>query len=265
MRASFYNKEVKMYKDVTRRFFRQVPFIENTIWTVPENVTSIKVDCAGAQGNTGGYGGRVECFLSVTPKEILYLTIGKVPANWNIAEYNASDIRTAADDLNSRLVVAGGGGSRCNHVASGGAGGGLTGGAGSSSGYVSAGAGGTQTAGGAGGYPTIGVSIGHAHTAPNGSFGLGGSGTVCGYEGNGGAGGAGWYGGGGGSGAWNKVGAFTSTGGGGSSYANPNLCSEVIHTQGYQYGNGYISFEYEVAETDGYDYYIYTPVIKTLK
>lgn len=29
--------------------------------------------------------------------------------------------------------------------------------------------------------------------------------------------------------------------GGGSSYTHPDLCSEVVHTQGFQSGNGYIT------------------------
>lgn len=235
---------LQIYKGATlvyTRKFDPVTFTENGTWVVPAGIRKIAVDCVAASGNGGGAGGRVRCVLSVEPQTVLYLVVGKVPANWYVAEYNASDVRTTADDLNSRLIVAGGGGGRCSHVASGGAGGGLTGGAGSTTGYVSAGQGGTQEKGGAGGYPTVGVSVGHAHTAANGAFGLGGNGSVCGYEGNGGAGGAGWYGGGGGSGAWNKVGAFTSTGGGGSSYTHPTFCTNVEHTQGFNTGNGYIT------------------------
>ena len=220
---------LQIYKGATlvyTRSFDPVTFTENGTWVVPAGIRKIAVDCVAASGNGGGAGGRVRCVLSVEPQTVLYLVVGKVSANWYVAEYNASDVRTTADDLNSRLIVAGGGGSRCNHIASGGAGGGLTGGAGSTTGYVSAGQGGTQES---------------AHTAASGAFGLGGNGNVCGYEGNGGAGGAGWYGGGGGSGAWNKNGAFTSTGGGGSSYTHPTLCTNVEHTQGFNTGNGYIT------------------------
>lgn len=117
----------------------------------------------------------------------------------------------------------------------------MVGGSGTSTGYVTAGTGGTQTAGGTEGRNTVAVAVGHAHDVVNGGFGLGSNGNVCGYEGNGGAGGAGWFGGGGGSGAWNKNGAFTSTGGGGSSYTDPNLCTNVVHTQGYQSGNGFVT------------------------
>lgn len=234
----YWSKELLMNQKAK---FDPVTFTENGSWIVPKGIKQIAVDCVAASGNGGGAGGRVRCILSVEPQTVLYLVIGKVPANYWEAGYNASDVRTTANDMSTRLIVAGGGGSRCNHIASGGVGGGLIGGNGSSTGYVSAGLGGTQESGGAGGYPTIAVSVGHAHTAANGVFGLGGAGSICGYEGNGGAGGAGWFGGGGGSGAWNKNGGFTSTGGGGSSYTHPTLCRDVIHTQGYRTGNGYIT------------------------
>ena len=79
------------------------------------------------------------------------------------------------------------------------------------------------------------------HNGLNGSFGIGGAGNVCGYEGTTGAGGAGWYGGGSGAGDWNKNGGYTAGGGGGSSYTNPTLCSEIKHTQGFNTtGNGYV-------------------------
>ena len=58
--------------------------------------------------------------------------------------------------------------------------------------------------------------------------------------GAGSAGGAGYYGGGSGGAQWNKNGAFAAGGGGGSSYTKPELCSEVVHTQGFRSGAGYI-------------------------
>ncbi len=234
----YWSKELLMNQKAK---FDPVTFTENGSWIVPKGIKQIAVDCVAAQGKEGGPGGRVQCVLNVTPGQELFFVVGKVPANFWTAEYNASDVRTNPNDLASRLIVAGAGGSRCTHIASGGPGGGLIGGPGSSTGYVTAGQGGTQESGGPGGYPTVAVSVGHAHTAPAGSFGLGANGTVCGYEGNGGAGGAGWFGGGAGSGAWNKNGGFTSTGGGGSSYTHPTLCSNVVHTQGYRAGNGYIT------------------------
>ena len=113
-------------------YFDPVTFTNSGSWVVPPGIKQIRVDCVAAQGNEGGLGGRVQCVLNVTPGQELFLVVGKVPANFWTAEYNASDVRTNRDDLASRLIVAGAGGSRCKHIASGGAGGGLTGGAGSS-------------------------------------------------------------------------------------------------------------------------------------
>lgn len=68
------------------------------------------------------------------------------------------------------------------------------------------------------------------------------SGTNC----VGGYGGAGWYGGGGAvSGHYwagsSANGSSEAAAGGGSSYTNPTLCSEVVHTQGYRAGSGYVT------------------------
>lgn len=280
MRASFYNKEVKMYKGVIRRFFKRVTFTENTTWTVPENVTSISVDCVGAKGwndanCTAGKGGRIQCNLSVTPQQTLYFTIGTIPTNGPTASYNASDIRLNENALQNRIIVAGGGGSGSYanrygiFAAAGGGGGNLVGGTGGTAlrwGYSSSGGtGGTQTSGGTGG--TAATPYSRSFVGGVGTLGLGGNGDT--YTGVAGAGGAGYYGGGGGatsSFADEKTKANAAGGGGGgSSYTDPNLCSEVIHTQGYQNGNGYISFDYEVEETDGYNYYIETTEIKALR
>lgn len=212
-------------------------------FVVPHGVKQMYFDVRGACGYGGSAGGRVTGLLKVPAGTVLHFVTAYTKTDHTTPQYNASDIRIPAlspeNWLNQRIVVAAGGGSHSTRGVAGGSGGGLVGSAGSSQGYVTAGAGGTQTAGGVGGYPTVSVSVGHAHTAASGAFGSGGAGTVCGYEGNGGAGGAGWYGGGGGSGAWNKNGAFTSSGGGGSSYANPAYCSNVVHEQGVS-ATGYI-------------------------
>lgn len=184
----------------------------NVSWQVPKGITKIRVDCVGSQGeNNGGKGGRVQCILKVTPNQILYITVGSIPSSYWEASYNASDIRIGGTSYNNKVVVAGGGGSTS----------------------------GKGRAGGVGGAGTP-VSVGHYHNGNPGSLGLGGNGSVCGYEGNSGAGGAGYYGGGAGAGDWNKNGAYTAGGGGGSSYTNSTLCTEVVHTQGYRDGNGYI-------------------------
>lgn len=245
------NKTYSYFKRVTQTFNTSGSFQE---YTVPQGVTKIEVDCVaskGADGDStgkGGYGGRVQCNLQVTPGQTLYFYVGAVNSPNTTAQYNASDIRTNnagvtdSTSLNSRLVVAGGGGSG---VASywGGAGGGLTGVKGENSDY--GGNGGTQSGGGSGGN--------------NGTFGLGGNGKQ--YVGTtSGAGGAGWYGGGSGSG-FRNVGA----GGGGSSYTSSG-CSSVVHTQGYWNNNGYITIKLNVPATESdYDFRLATIEAKVVK
>lgn len=214
-------------------------------YKVPAGVKKLQIDCVAAKGancaGVGGNGGRVECILSVKAGQILYITAGKVPAVHNIAEYNASDIRLGGTELSDRVVVAGGGGSSNVNLSQGakrgGHGGGLTGGNGEG-GYASGGFGGTQTEGGRAGIHLSGTNHGF-YSGAQGKFGLGGNGG----NGNVGAGGAGWYGGGGGSSMnVSKVPGMSNTaGGGGSSYTDPELCSEVVHTQGFNAdGNGYV-------------------------
>ena len=226
-------------------------------YTVPEGVTSVKVDCVGAKGYTasleGGLGGRVKCNLSVTPGQTFYVWVANAHSNITTPEYNASDIRTSSaditstDGLNSRLIVAGGGGdgSQTNHGGGkGGHGGGLIGGSGRD-GYGTVATGGTQTAGGTGG--THGAAYGGGSGQGNsGTLGLGGATKAYG-AGSGGCGGAGYYGGGGGSMCTvNKIASVNGVGGaGGSSYTHPDLCSEVKHAQGYQSGNGYVKISYK--------------------
>lgn len=209
-------------------------------YTAPKWVTKIRVDCVAARGTNSntttteraGKGGRVQCDLTVTPGQTLYIFAGNIPTQGTTAEYNASDVRTNnagitnATSLQSRLVVAGGGGNsrypnpNRHYYGSGGNGGGLTGGNGTAGGYDSkAGTGGTQSAGGTTG----------------GTFGLGGGGN----DNN--AGGAGWYGGGRGTTTGHNSVFYTGGGGGGSSYTSSTLCSNVTHTQGYGDGAGYVT------------------------
>jgi hypothetical protein len=218
-------------------------------WTVPSGVNSITVDLQGAQGGStssaGGLGGRVQLTLSVTSNSTLYFYVGGQGINNGVGGYNgggtasgithgasgggATDIRTSIADLNSRLVVAGGGGgaSAGSYPGVGGAGGGLIGGNGPTSGGFVGGKGGTQSAGGAGG-------SGYCSPAA-GSFGQGG-GTANMYHCP--AGGGGWYGGGQGA---------VMGGGGGSSYTNVSFASSVTHTQGFRSGNGQIIINYSAA------------------
>lgn len=189
-------------------------------FAVPSGCTHIDVDCVGA--GPGGAGGRVQCRLNVKGIKTLYMAVADTGN-----AYNASDIRTNnagttdLTSLQSRLVVAGGGG--WNSYSGGAPGGGLVGG-------NAGGQGGTQTAGG------IGHRGGWGY-GQDGQFGLGGTSS------RGGLGGAGWYGGGGGGCDTGQfIYQYLSTGGGGgSSYTHPERCTNVVHTQGFRGGNGYIT------------------------
>lgn len=223
------------FKSQTITFTAQDAFQE---FIVPRGCTKLQVDCVASKGMngraSGGKGGRVQCILSVTPNQTLYIMVGIVPTANNNNTYNASDIRTDntgitdTTSLQSRLVVAGGGGNSRSSGGAGGAGGGTTGANGSTYDNGGGGKGGTQSAGGNGG--SAGV---YGSSGAKGSFGLGGQKV-------GGAGGAGWYGGGSG-GSKSYVQTSYGGGGGGSSYTDSTLCTDVVHTQGYQDGAGYIT------------------------
>lgn len=222
-------------------------------YTVPKKVKKVHIDMIGGAGYgaqivsignasiPSAYGGRVECDLDVTNISLLYVYVGGSASNGfnsgtsavnlkNVGTMygaGATDIRTIKGDLHSRLVVAGGGGSLDGGP--GGLGGGLVGGRGWDSVARQAGSyGGTQTAGGAAVDSYTGIGS-------NGGFGYGGAG----YGGTQCNGGAGWYGGGG---SPNANGGSSYGSGGGSSYTHPNLCTNVIHTQGYRkaVGDGWL-------------------------
>ena len=218
---------------------------------VPTCATSLTVDVRGASGGDGwnvdgggtvkglgGNGGRVQATIPITPGETLGIYVGGAGGNataaggaaggWNGGGAGgpspfgysggggggASDIRRGAA-LSGRLVVAGGGGSGSGWctagTGNGGVGGGLTGGTGQVC-VGTGGTGGTQTAGG----------------TANGALGVGGS--ITGGTQAASAGGGGWYGGGANDG---------SGGGGGSSYT-VSTATGVVHTQGFQDGDGVI-------------------------
>lgn len=215
-------------------------------FTVPAGTRKIHVDCVASRGVLGagnridkvpGYGGRVQCDINVTPGQTLYIMVGAIPSNWMVASYNASDIRIGGTGYGNRIVVAGGGGSGMHtsykhYGGSGGNGGGLVGASGESNSRGTGGTGGTQSAGGTGGG-------GYDARGEDGTYGMGGSNTR-----EGGAGGAGLYGGGAG-GFGGTSGTYGSAGGGGgSSYTNGTYCSNVIHTQGYMNGSGYVTISY---------------------
>lgn len=224
-------------------------------FTVPLGVSKIHVDCVASKGFTpnssaqGGNGGRVQCDLPVNGGETFYIMVGGVPSDSSVT-YNASDIRMGGTELSNRIIVAGGGGSGCyvtnpfTRYAAGGAGGGLTGGTGSNSG----GEGGTQSAGGLGAYGVDGYDPYRSASGTLGFGGATGSGGNVDAGGNAGSGGAGYYGGGGSRRTAVFFGGsqrdtWARGAGGGSSYTNAN-CSNVVHTQGYQDGAGYVTISF---------------------
>lgn len=248
-------------------------------FTVPAGLTSIHVVAVGGVGGSnlvgtpGGQGASVTGDLSVTGGSTLYAVVGKNGANGGGIGAGsqapggfgggASDVRTAQDDLSTRLLVASGGGGAGGlgfselppslHLLDGspGAGGDAGGTAGQSSadtdGGGGAGAGGGATSGGAGGLggntcidlvsPPL---CGNGGNGATGAAGAGGDGgdesflslgpddlTVAG--GGGGGGGGGLFGGGGGGG-----GGITTGGGGGGGGSNlvPLGGSQSLDTTG---------------------------------
>ncbi|WP_456237613.1 tail fiber domain-containing protein [Hymenobacter monticola] len=149
-------------------------------------------------------------------------------------------MRAGGTDLASRVLVAGGGGGGGNPGPYGpGLGTGYDGGGGGGTtaldGQALGGGGGTASAGGAGG------AAPYSYSGGNGSIGQGGMGgrdQPGSPSGRGGGGGGGYYGGGGGA---YEPSSGSAGGGGGSSYANPTMTTGVVHTQGYQSGNGYVT------------------------
>jgi hypothetical protein len=219
---------------------------------VPPGVTQVTIKTWGAQGganwvNNTNFGGFVQGTVTVTPGQTLYVYVGGQPTT-TAGGYNGggagdgvgkgggggTDVRTISNDLNSRLVVAGGGGGAgywsSLHVV-GGVGGGLTGG----DGYRNTtsdmgGLGATQTGPGANG-----TCVNFNVTSMAGGFGFGGTpfGYNCGCEGYGGGGG--WYGG---AGSGNCRG-----GGGGSGYVIPAATGTIMQN-GVRTGNGKVVITY---------------------
>jgi len=246
-------------------------------WVVPAGVTSVSVDARGASGGVGagwggspgggGYGGRTQATITVTPGETLYIYVGGLGgtptagyngggAGWDIycgsggGGGGASDVRKGGLVLGNRVIVAAGGAGGGGSVESdgiynggnGGAGGGTSGTAGSNS-YGTwcpyycgtGGGGGTSSVGGYAGWNAY-----YGEYATAGSSGQGGAGMILYSCGGGGGGGGGYYGGGGGGG--NGGGG----GGGGSSWTSG---SSPSYTTGYNSGNGRIIFTYTTDTT----------------
>lgn len=180
-------------------------------------VSSITVFLAGAsleasEGVVYGTGSIVMSSVPVTPYSSIYLYAGRTSG-----PNNSADIRIGANDLASRVLVAGGGGAYgIRQVDSkpvwGGSGGFPSGTSGSDSNTVfnaTGGGGGTSSSGGAGGTGTVA-------SGESGGFG------VAGRRGSSVAfwGGGGWYGGGGGGYSGTGSSGGTGAGGGGSSYSS---------------------------------------------
>ena len=228
---------------------------------VPEGVTSLQVELAGASGGKScrknyqygqpGLGGKVSATLHVAPGQQLSIFAGGAGGNGTSAKqgiggYNggakgatvtneyasgggggSSDIRLSDQTLENRLVVAGGGGAS-GKFGAGGNGGGLSGADGYGEGENATG--GNQKHGGLSG------SYFGSYFAQNGAFGKGGASSA---GATGGGGGGGWYGGGGGS---------FGDGAGGSSYA-ANVANNVVHIQGANEGNGWVKITWRKSIT----------------
>jgi Glycine rich protein len=215
-------------------------------FTVPGNVTKVKLEAWGAEGgkgypnSPGGKGGYAFGEYATVPGTTLKVFVGGkgvnqvsssrfgTPGGWNgggnggdgysyggAGGGGASDVRVFPFDLASRILVAGGGGGGSASKEGGNAGG-LEGHSGEAPSGYQGGGGGTQTAGGVGGHIYGDGTEPPGVNGTNGSLGVGGNGgnndadSGTKYIGGGAGGGGGYYGGGGGS--------VNGSGGGGSSY-----------------------------------------------
>lgn len=221
-------------------------------FVVPTGVTSLTLDCRGAQGGSaggsaqGGLGGRATRTLAVTAGETLYVYVGEQPGGtsggWNGGGGldtrpsfdgrpggGASDVRQGGTALANRVVVGAGGGGAGTGSAAGGSGGSV-GGKGTSPFSSNGGYGATATASGSGG---LGGVYGDGAGGGLGSGGAGG-GTMSSNSGGGGGGG-GMYGGGGGGGGPSSTGG----GGGGGGSNGPSGVLNGDQTA-YQAGHGQV-------------------------
>ncbi|MFH9348042.1 Ig-like domain-containing protein [Kitasatospora sp. NPDC017646] len=246
-------------------------------FTVAAGVTQVGFDVKAAFGGAGAAGAEVTGTLAVTPGQVLQVDVGGVGGDATLrgpggdtpgtGGFNgggnggpatdtgghaggggggASDIRSGAFDLASRLVTAGGG------AGGGGGGGDSAGGAGGQSGVdgtsVTDGGGGgggaTPTTPGAGGAASGGEGPGTA-----GALGTGGTGGTGGRGYPGAGGGGGVYGGGGGGGSFGTgagAGAGAGGGGGGSSAAPAGS----TFTTGANTGNGVVILTYTLPKAN---------------
>lgn len=219
---------------------------------IPPNVDTVEAEVWGAQGganwvNNDNFGGFVQGKFPVVGGDTLFIYVGGQP-NGLAGGFNGggagdaagqgggggTDIRFVDNDLNSRVLVAGGGGGAgywSNLHVVGGQGGGLAGGDGYRNTVADPGGLGASQVGPG----PSGTCINFGVPAMAGGFGFGGTpaGSNCGCEGYGGGGG--WYGG---AGSGNCRG-----GGGGSGYAAPSVV-DTIMLNGARSGNGLVVVRY---------------------
>lgn len=228
-------------------------------FVVPDGITAITVKAWGAGGGgggggngslggVGGAGGFSTSTISVTPNELLTVSVGGGGGGGgggNSGAGGGGGGYSGVSRGSTRLVIAGGGagggggGTNGSNVGgAGGAGGGESGQDGWNSGTSGGGGGGTQYSGGAGGAgstnrgsPGSWLQGGDGGDGRNSTWGADGGANNGGTSGGGnggardvsnryagaGGGGGGYYGGGGGTGSTSRTGA--AGGGGGSSYA----------------------------------------------
>jgi hypothetical protein len=256
-------------------------------WTVPVGVWSVSFDVFGGQGADatvgglvahGGLGGEVTATLQVTPGQPFQINVGGAgttnPSAGGFVNGSggggASDVRVDPFDVNTRVIVAGGGGGSGgddafgNAGGAGGAGGGGDGTAGTAATGANSGGGGgdggTGNGGGAGGAGSDGglpgaignlFSGGLGGNTGSGIPGAGGfNGGADGGVGNpgagqtgggGGGGGGGLYGGGGGGSGAGQASEEGGGGGGGGSSAGP---PGVVLAPGVRTGSGVVTATY---------------------
>lgn len=241
--------------------FDFMPFLTPQQFLVPSDVTSVIVECWGAEGesyfaNTGGLGGYIKAEIATTPGEALNLGIGIKPTTegwsmryaggWGGGSYGrtggaGSGVYRGSTDL---VVAGGGGGAGAGNFhdsttppvgARGGDGGAATGQSGTNGGATGTigGGGGTQSSGGAGG---AGYG-GYNGTAGSLRVGGNGGGTYSWYGGSGGGGG--WRGGGGGGG-----GGPNNSGSGGGGGSNGTTGTLLDSQRGVRTGNGRIAITF---------------------
>lgn len=227
---------------------------QETTWTVPSDVTQVRVRCWGASSNSVA-GGYVSGVVDVQPGEVYRLILGEDPATSSTGGTpdggdaggsagngggGRTEFKSDSTTSDSTLLVAAGAGGTGgatggddNTTASGGEGGSDTGQGGGTcvtpnTKYAVGGGGGSQTSGGSGG--------GNGSAGAFKSGGVGGADSSKSAVGHGGGGGGGWYGGGGGEGITTKDKGSVYTagagGGGGSNRVNSSV-SDSRSTRGY--------------------------------